>query len=99
MRKALGKSYSEIEAMNQNQFDFGPKKTNDQRIIEALQRGEKITPLDSWSKYGCYRLSSVIHRLKNGKGHSVEGVHDIKSNKTDVSNQFGDKIRVACYSL
>lgn len=97
-RKALGKSFSEIAQNQQGSFPF-EKKTGDQRIIEALQRGETITPLDAWMKQGIYRLSSVVHRLRNGKGHSVDGVHDIKSTTVGVSNQFGEEIKVACYSL
>ncbi len=97
-KRGLGKSFAEIAQNQQGSFPF-EKKTGDQRVIAALQRGEKVTPLDSWMKMGVYRLSSVVHRLRNVKGHSVEGVHDIKSGLVDVQNQFGDKIKVACYSL
>jgi hypothetical protein len=34
------------------------------RILYHLSRGEPITPLTALKEYGCFRLSSVIHRLK-----------------------------------
>ncbi len=98
MRKALGTTFTAIEQNQQGSFPF-EKKTGDQRIAEALKRGEKITPMEAWNTYGIYRLSSVVHRLRRGKGHSVEGALDISSGMVAVNNKFGDKLQVACYSL
>ena len=34
------------------------------RILYHLSSGHPITPLEALEKFGCFRLSSVIHRLK-----------------------------------
>lgn len=41
-----------------------------QLIFAHLRKGRSITPLSAWEKYGCYRLSSVINRLRK-KGHEI----------------------------
>ena len=57
-------------------------------ILEALQRGEKITPLEALYKYGCLRLGARIWDLKQ-KGHKI-----IAENHTAPNGK-----RVACYHL
>jgi hypothetical protein len=39
-------------------------------ILRALQRGEKLTGKDIWIRFGVYRASSVINRLRN-RGHNI----------------------------
>lgn len=73
--------------------------TQDQRILNALMRGETLTPMTAWEKYGCYRLSAVIHRLRIGKGHSCPGEYNIKTKNINVHNRFGETINVAEYEL
>lgn len=35
-----------------------------QRILEDLQRGDSITPLEALSRYGCMRLGARIFELR-----------------------------------
>lgn len=39
-------------------------------ILNHLRRHRSITGLEALREYGCYRLSSVIHRLRND-GHYI----------------------------
>lgn len=34
------------------------------QIKELLLKGGKITPMDALQSYGCFRLGSIIHRLR-----------------------------------
>ena len=60
-------------------------------ILAALRRGEKITPLDAWERWGCYRLGARVYELRRaGIPIDVEiWFKMIRHNKT----------RFACYSL
>jgi len=40
-------------------------------IFQHLTRHRSITGLEALRDYGCYRLSSVIHRLRND-GHDIQ---------------------------
>jgi hypothetical protein len=46
------------------------KKSQTERILDWLQKGKSITPLQAWERFGSYRLSSVINRLRK-KGHNI----------------------------
>ena len=48
------------------------EKTQRQQILEYLQRGNRLTPIEALNKFGCFRLAAVIHRLKQDD-------HDIKA--------------------
>ena len=41
------------------------KKNAKEKIKAHLERGNSITPAQAWDKYGCYRLASVINRLRS----------------------------------
>ena len=43
------------------------QKTN---ILAHLKSGRGITPLEALDEYGCFRLASVIGRLRNA-GHDI----------------------------
>lgn len=45
-----------------------------EKIKRWLLKGHGITPLQSWTMFSCYRLSSVIHRLKNNEGMKIETI-------------------------
>ena len=68
------------------------KKTQEQRILNHLQRYHKITPIKAWNSYGVYRLSDVILKLRR-QGYPIE------TNRVNVKNRFGEKCRVAEYTL
>lgn len=66
--------------------------TQKDRVWQYLKYHGKINPLQAWTECGCYRLSSVIHRLrKEGKS--------IKTELTDIKNQFDENIEIATYYI
>lgn len=40
-------------------------------ILDALLRGERITPLDALKKYGCFRLGARIYDIRKS-GYMVD---------------------------
>lgn len=62
--------------------------TQSEMILEALQRGETLTPLDSLKRFGCLRLGARIWDLK-------QCGHEIDMRLIDVGNGK----HVASYSL
>jgi len=51
------------------------KKTKSQRmqILNDLKLGYAISPINALQSYGCFRLASVIHRLRK-QGYKIETV-------------------------
>ena len=45
--------------------------TQNKQILNYLQKGYKLTPLDALSLFGCFRLSARIYDLK-ALGHKIE---------------------------
>lgn len=41
------------------------KKEQKPQVLSYLKKHKTITPLQALSKFGCYRLSSIINRLRN----------------------------------
>lgn len=66
--------------------------TQTQRVLEYLEAGKALTPLDAWRELGVYRLSSCIHDLRKD-GHVIE------NKRTKVYNRFGEACSVARYRL
>lgn len=46
--------------------------TQADRILQALQRGDRLTPMDALDRFGCFRLAARIDDLKKQN-------HDIRS--------------------
>lgn len=67
-------------------------KTQCDRILEAMRRGESVTQLDAWARFGASRLAARIFELRE------EG-HDIASESVEVQNRFGEACRVKRYWL
>ena len=44
--------------------------TQNKRILQHLQEGKSITPLDALNNYGCMRLAARISELKK-QGHVI----------------------------
>jgi len=44
--------------------------TQEQMVLEHLQSGKSITPIDALNLYGCFRLSAIIFNLKRD-GHDI----------------------------
>jgi len=45
------------------------------QILNHLKLGHIITPINALKSYGCFRLASVIHKLRK-KGYKIETVTD-----------------------
>lgn len=61
--------------------------SQEEMILEALQKGE-LTSITALQRFGCFRLSARIHRLK-ALGHQI---------KTDMKTLNNNK-RIAVYTL
>jgi len=48
-------------------------KSQKQLILEALESGREITPLDALRDYGCFRLGARIHELR-GNGYEIKNI-------------------------
>ena len=69
------------------------KITQKEMILRHLQTHKRgLTPLYAWQRYGVYRLSDVILRLRR------DG-YEIATDTEEVVNQFGKKCKVAAYRL
>ena len=51
-----------------------------ERILEYLQKGNSITPIEALDKFGCFRLSARIWELKKD-GYDIETVIETNGNK------------------
>jgi len=67
------------------------KDTQNKRLLAYLKKEESVDPLQAWEKLGIYRLSARIFDLRKTK--------QITTTKKEVSNMFGETIKVAEYSL
>jgi hypothetical protein len=64
----------------------------EERLLQYLESGKTINPLQSWQELGIYRLSDVVLRLKR-KGH------DIITERKGCKNRFGEKCNFGEYRL
>jgi hypothetical protein len=67
-------------------------KTQNAQILTALQSGAGLTSLDAQERYGIMRLAARILDLR-GEGHNI------LSKRVEVTNRYGEKVRVARYWL
>ena len=51
------------------------------RILAHLKKGQTITALEALELFGCFRLSAIIHRLRND-GYEIETKFVTKNKKT-----------------
>lgn len=61
-------------------------------VLDALLRGESLTSLDAWQRFGTSRLAALVHQLK----------HDgwlIDSALVQVETAHGHRAHVARYSM
>ena len=62
-------------------------KSQNERILQHLKKGKKITPLDALEKFGCFRLAARISDLrKDGNVISTENL--TKDGKTFASYKY-----------
>lgn len=67
-------------------------KSQNERLLQHLEKTGPIDPLQAWSQLGIYRLGARVFDLK-------EAGHNIVRSMIEVNNRFGEKCRVALYSL
>lgn len=60
------------------------KKSQKQNVLEYLEIGNKITPLEALYQFGSFRLSAIIFDLRQ------EGFHIITHNKTVDGKTFAE---------
>jgi hypothetical protein len=61
----------------QLQFQSVPDNQDD-AIIDYLKRGNTITGVEALELFRCYRLSSVIHRLRHQHGYQIDNISKVK---------------------
>lgn len=67
--------FSDKKKKNEKMKNLNPNQEKSQsqcqKILEALQRGETLTPIDALRRFGCFRLTSRICDLKQ-RGVKIE---------------------------
>ena len=58
-----------------------PELTQNQKILEYLKSGKKLTPITALNKFGCFRLSARIYNLKQ-EGHNIITENVTRKGKT-----------------
>lgn len=66
--------------------------TQKERIIDFLETGRKLDRLNSWYELGILELPARIHELR------AEG-YPIVTKLVPVENRYGEKVKVAEYSM
>ena len=66
--------------------------TQNERILDYMQRHGSITPIEALSECSVMRLASRVSDLRR-KGYPITG------EMVEVKNKFGEKCRVKRYSL
>ncbi len=66
--------------------------TQAQRILEHLKSGKTLTRLESWSVLGVLEAPARISELR-GAGHQI------KTKMITVTNRYGEKVRIAEWSM
>lgn len=61
-------------------------------VLNHLQEGKEITPLEALNRYGCFRLGAVIFKLK------AEG-YKITAEQREINKANGNTGRFAVYRL
>jgi hypothetical protein len=73
-----------------------PKHKEDSQVVMVLNHlksGAEITPLEALKKYGAYRLSDVIFKLRR------EGFNIVTTRTAMQTNPSGKRIQYAIYKL
>jgi len=72
---------------NLTQFKTNQMKSQNERILQHLKKGRKITPLDALEKFGCFRLAARISDLRKD-GHVISTENLTKDGKTFASYKY-----------
>lgn len=74
-------------------FQYPPPETVRGRVLGSLLRGERMTGLDCWRRFGSSRLSGHVHVLR-GLGWPIQ-----TEESTVTTSDAGRPASVAFYSL
>jgi len=66
--------------------------TQANRVLEYLEKGQSITPLDAWKELGITRLAARVHELKRD-GYVID------KKLISVTNRYSEKCNVAEYTM
>ena len=69
-----------------------PLTVQEDRVLTHILDNGSIDPLESWMECGVYRLSAVIHQLRNN-GIPIENIG------THVKNRYGEDCKVGKYVI
>ena len=64
--------------------------SQNETILEYLQKGHTLTQAEAIALFGCYRLGARIYEIR-------ELGFDIRKNMVEAKNRFGDNVRFARY--
>lgn len=67
-------------------------KSQNERLLAALNAGAHITPLYAWGHLGIYRLAARVNDCRKSGA-------DIVSERVTVKNQYGEPCKVSSYFL
>ena len=73
--------------------------TNAERLLKYLKKNKSITSLEMLDKLGIYRASDAVYKLRYKHYDGIYGIPFIKTTMIPVINRYGQKVRVASYSL
>lgn len=48
------------------------KQTQDDMVLDALKKGDRLTPLDALNRFKCMRLGARIWNLRHKRGLQIE---------------------------
>lgn len=66
--------------------------TQQDRILEYLKEGKALTRLNAWDQLGILEAPARISELR-GKGHQI------KTDFITVINRYGEKVKIAEWTL
>lgn len=66
--------------------------TQANRVLEYLEQGQSITPIDAWKELGITRLAARVHELKRD-GYVID------KKLISVTNRYSEKCNVAEYTM
>jgi len=73
--------------------------SNHERLLKYLKKNKSITSLEMLTKLGIYRASDAVYKLRYNYYDKEYGIPYIKTTMVTVKNRYGEKCRVASYSL
>lgn len=60
------------------------KESQKDKILKLLLKGKKITSIDALNLFGCFRLASVIHKLRK-EGYIIKAILVMTGNGTNFA--------------